>query len=534
MTQPLPTDELFGLMYDLAEDRLTAEKAARLEGLLLADPANRQRYVDFMLLVGGLHRTRGDVPARPESRHPKSEVPNRLSSIPPIVVNPSPVAGGSPSAGLFVPGGYLFSYIVGAVLLGIGLLIGWAWRTSQNERLLAGAPAQTSPNCAAEQPPPVVGRITGAVDCRWTDPKSEVFFGDYVRPGREYNLASGYLEITYQSGAKVILQGPVKYVVESNAGGFLSLGKLTARVERRASNVESRSQHLTLDSRLFSVRTPTAIVTDFGTEFGVEVDKSGATKSHVFQGKVELRLTDSREPTAPGGSANPLRIFLGPNESAVVDAGQRRVAKLISEADRSPAPAFVRQMPRRVPIQLFNTGVGLRAGDPDPHWQLVARSDDPNFQPRAAVVSSVRRQASSFRQNDPAWSQWISTQGDMERLPNGVTYTFRTTFELAGVLPGSAVVRGGFLADNHVTAIRLNGVAAPVPQHDYTPPYGQHRWFEVAKGFVRGTNVLEFDVFNGVPDRLTSGDSFMALLVTLEGTALSEGPPASNNQRKSE
>ena len=40
------------------------------------------------------------------------------------------------------------------------------------------------------------------------------------------------MEITYDTGAKVILQGPVTYDVESSAGGYLSLGKLTVRVER--------------------------------------------------------------------------------------------------------------------------------------------------------------------------------------------------------------------------------------------------------------------------------------------------------------
>ena len=40
---------------------------------------------------------------------------------------------------------------------------------------------------------------------------------------------------------------------------------------------------------LFVVRTPTAVITDLGTEFGVEVDKSGVTHSHVFRGKIEVR-----------------------------------------------------------------------------------------------------------------------------------------------------------------------------------------------------------------------------------------------------
>ena len=108
------------------------------------------------------------------------------------------------------------------------------------------------------------------------------------------------MEISYDSGAKVILQGPCTYEVDSAAGGFLSLGKLTARVERsevrriRGQKSEISTPLSPLPYPLFAVRTPTAIVTDLGTEFGVEVDKSGATQSHVFRGKIELRLARRR------------------------------------------------------------------------------------------------------------------------------------------------------------------------------------------------------------------------------------------------
>ena len=40
----------------------------------------------------------------------------------------------------------------------------------------------------------------------------------------------------------------------------------------------------------FAVRTPTATVTDLGTEFGVEVSKDGNTTSHVFRGSVRLQV----------------------------------------------------------------------------------------------------------------------------------------------------------------------------------------------------------------------------------------------------
>ena len=152
------------------------------------------------------------------------------------------------------------------------------------------------------------------------------------------------MEITYDTGAKVILQGPVTYEVESKDGGYLSVGKLTARVEKKGEGgrgkadeanlpspgtdrrlvgrgaggeggAESAAQSaLTLalsqrergpdkspfplpPSPLFTVRTPTATVTDLGTEFGVEVGKEGSTVSAFSAAK-----SCWRQPTARAGS----------------------------------------------------------------------------------------------------------------------------------------------------------------------------------------------------------------------------------------
>ena len=99
------------------------------------------------------------------------------------------------------------------------------------------------------------------------------------------------------------------YEVESPHGGFLSVGKLTARVEKKAegggrraeveisnpqSPIPNPSLLSTLHSPLFTVRTPTATVTDLGTEFGVEVSKEGHTTSHVFRGSVEVQAAARR------------------------------------------------------------------------------------------------------------------------------------------------------------------------------------------------------------------------------------------------
>jgi hypothetical protein len=428
---------------------------------------------------------------------------------------------------------------------------------------------------SAEIPPASpVGRITGVLDCQWSDPMGRsparpASAGDEVPLGRKYALSAGFLEITYDSGAKVVLQGPAVYEVESKAGGYLSLGKLCARVEakkgtgpigrngpeagtdakRWSSHQLDLSPFLPQGARgertanqissphgtqptvslapgplsLFSVRTPTAVVIDLGTEFGIEVDRSGTSRAEVFQGKVEVRPTNSRGLTAPG---NPAAIRLSENESAVVEPVHGAVVKVSHKADQADSHGFVRRMPRQVPIKLFNTGIGLKEGDLDPHWQLTARSDDPKFTPGPAVVTVVDTRY--YLPNNPARSQWISIANGLPAMPRG-TYTFRTTFELADAAPGSAVLTGRFLVDNHVNAIRLNGQSVSLPEHGILPPFDQFHTFTVRKGFVAGTNVLEIDVYNHAA---SSGlGTPMALLVELEGFALRGGHIATETNK---
>ncbi len=181
-------------------------------------------------------------------------------------------------------------------------------------------------------------------------------------------------------------------------------------------------------------------------------------------------------------------------------------------------------MPRWTPFEVFGTGAGVKEGEPDPHWQLVARSDDPAFEPRPAVVTTISGEFSDkFRPNDDN-SQWISAGGDMPLMTEHVTYTFRTTFILAEVPKEKTIVlRGGFMADNHVTAIRLNGRAVAAPEHGYQAPFNHYFQFSVNAGFVAGGNVLEIDVLNEAPGLRSSPSSPMALRVKLNGLILRGG-----------
>ena len=242
-----------------------------------------------------------------------------------------------------------FSLFIATVLTGLGLWIASLVYISSPERIAQNSSSRTpsSGNPTLE----VVGKITSMVDCQWSRDGREPSGYDNVLMGRQFKLDSGLMEITYNTGAKVILQGPAAYKVESRDGGFLSVGKLTARLEKKEEHVASSNPQSPIppsplaprSSPLFTVRTPTAMVTDLGTEFGVEVDKQGVTTSHVFRGAVSLQAV------AVEGNTEGVAQVLHENQSARVgkDSGKQGSGNRITVFTTPAKPlGFVREIPK--------------------------------------------------------------------------------------------------------------------------------------------------------------------------------------------
>jgi hypothetical protein len=527
-------EELRGLLARCDDAPLTEIETERVNELLASDVQAQQMFADYAMLNACLDMvwSNGERPETGETTVPEPTWSQQDVSpvVPAFPVLHAPVSALNSPLGSFV-----FSYGVAATVVAVGLLVGWACRVSipQVERPQAGndVPRPRNATLPPESKTEFVARITGMVDCRWADPRTAPVGFDRVALGRKYSLVSGLIEIVYDTGARVILQGPCDYEVESKTGGFLTLGRATARVEKRGEGRGARGESLPIVDRrrrneelhpspLFFVRTPTATVTDLGTEFGVEVDKAGASKAHVYRGKVEVRVV-------AGGGGNVKVVSLGPNESARVEAGKQQVVKVVREPGQ--ADGLVREMPRRIAMRLFNTGVNLNPGDPDPHWQIVARSDDPKFQPRSAAVVNMTN--SYWVVNQPDRSQWISLRGgELAYESDNVVYTFRTAFDLSGMRAVTAILHVRFAADNHIRAMRLNGRPVSVPRHDYED-FAFLQVFSVRRGFVEGANLLEIDVENTDP-AAKSPASFMGLLVELEGSAVTAWPEPATGDRE--
>ncbi len=234
---------------------------------------------------GSGFRGQGSVSSNPQSQFPNQPI---------VIIDTSPAAPPPLLSTFFAPGGWPFSYAASTVIVATAILIGWAWRMSNDYRVatVENSRELTAPGGQATAPAPeLVGRITGTADCRWASAQSAPR-NETVPLGRKYELVSGLMEIAYQSGAKVILQGPCTYEVDSLCGGYLSLGRLTARVGGAESKAANRKSQIPIPK--FVVKTPTAVVTDLGTEFGVEVDKQGRTESHVFVGSVKIVRVDAQ------------------------------------------------------------------------------------------------------------------------------------------------------------------------------------------------------------------------------------------------
>jgi hypothetical protein len=220
------------------------------------------------------------------------------------------------------PGSPVFSYVAATLILGIALTVGWLWKLPSVTQI-AQSPSPEDGSVATSSDA-VVAKITGQVECRWAKPVD--LSSDNVPLGRKYALSAGLLEITYNTGVRVILQGPANYQVTSRNGGTLSVGKLTARLhDKRMRDGGQRSEESSTaatavpssplspvpvrqtPAATFAIRTPTTVVTDLGTEFGVDVNSAGRTEVHVLEGVVEAAYL----PTAKDASPKPIRLEQG-------------------------------------------------------------------------------------------------------------------------------------------------------------------------------------------------------------------------------
>jgi hypothetical protein len=288
----------------------------------------------------------------------------------------------------YLTAGWPMAYLIATVILAIGVTIASAIHVSRTTQFACDREASPNLDARWSNATPlrgwkVIGRITGMFDCSWNDEAGTSRIASAVPRlhspvalGDRFALRAGLLEITYDTGAKVLLQGPMTYQVDTADGGYLAVGKLTAKLEKKNEPKPSSPS-------LFTITTPTAIVTDLGTEFGVEVTSDGQTFSQVFRGVVRVRTI--------GGTAAPdgYERVLHAQESVSVTRDDKNQVVLVSPTASAPKTQFVRAIPQK-PTKTFDLvdvvaggdgfsgkrengipNIGTLPTDPNDQWRLV-------------------------------------------------------------------------------------------------------------------------------------------------------------------
>jgi hypothetical protein len=133
--------------------------------------------------------------------------------------------------------------------------------------------------------PKFVARLSNVFKPQWADGQIGGAIGSHLQAGHPYRLNAGMAEITFRSGARVVLEGPAEFRIASSNSGKLFRGKLAAYVPKQAHG--------------FVVETERGRVIDLGTRFAIDLTKKGRMELHCFHGEIafetpryeKLRLT---------------------------------------------------------------------------------------------------------------------------------------------------------------------------------------------------------------------------------------------------
>ena len=217
------------------ERRLTSEQQGRLEQLVLEYPEARRFYVESMQQHASLRWSVAEL--------------DLLASVPPVPAPPRRVRR-------------LYAFAFAAAAAALALAIGLGLRSTGR-----GA-----------HPPAPFASLAELKACKWNSGTLPTEVGSRLGTGR-LRLAEGLARIIFDHGAQITLEAPAYLELRSAQYCVLQEGRLIAKVPPAAVG--------------FIVETPTAILNDLGTEFGVNVHEAGTSDVQVFRGLVDVRHRSS-------------------------------------------------------------------------------------------------------------------------------------------------------------------------------------------------------------------------------------------------
>lgn len=259
------------ILYLMLEDRATAQQIERLNVLLQQDPEIVDYAMHYYLISAALRKSNIILSASFESPQEADEQVNLLKifaeeerNAPTIVLPVEKDAEENPVRSLPVrkaDNQKTTLFVLAASLAAI---------------LLFFASVRLIPN---REP---VAFLAEAVSPRWHNGSEAINLGDsFYNTDDPKVLKSGTIEIEFNYGARVVIEGPAEFSCKSDNMIHLHYGRIYSRVPKEATG--------------FTVHTDDARIVDLGTEFGVQVNIDGTIELHVTNGKTSLIAGDGRE-----------------------------------------------------------------------------------------------------------------------------------------------------------------------------------------------------------------------------------------------
>jgi len=232
--------ELHELCNAVVDGTINESQKARLSHWLVTSETARQLYVRVLGLSASLHSYAGEM----------------LAEAPDVVPSKRKILTPWFRAGI-------------GLLSAAAMVVVTLWLSSR--------PKPTErPEAKVEES---VAQLTASKDCEWTDSGFTRYPGDLLRKGQRLELAKGLAEITFDSGAQVILEGPASLDLNSAWDATLLRGALKANVPPEAIG--------------FRISNPAVEVVDLGTVFTMIANNDGGTDVLVLKGAVEAEPQSS-------------------------------------------------------------------------------------------------------------------------------------------------------------------------------------------------------------------------------------------------
>ena len=320
--------EFAGLLAKLLDECLSRSEWRRLEEFLVDDAELRQVYYDLTTTHALLNWRTAPVCGLLDGPVTSGDPPSAAADRRGLVAQAVDVMSyrNHPAR---------FSILVAAISV-VVLIVGMSWISGDfHRRFMAANRWAPQPGTQTDG---IVARLTKVHDCHWKDKAGDLAVGSVLRADESLRLVQGFAEITFQSGARVVLRGPAEFTPQGTLRSRLEYGEISAQVDKTA--------------RGFAVETPLATITDLGTRFAA-VSTDASLEVHVLQGRVTVEPAHEMNP-----NAKPLTLQAG--DAVCCQSGQVP-QRLAAEPSR-----FVFDLPRSSSLKRSAIGINFvpEAADP--------------------------------------------------------------------------------------------------------------------------------------------------------------------------